>query len=454
MPKLTQIPFAISSGSAYSQKNNNSLLLNMYPTIEEEGGKSSFILMNTCGLELITELPKQIIGIYEFLDVIYIATIEKLYSYIDSTLTEIGEVSFENRSKAIFSDNGTSLVVVAGNGYYYTPGTDTFGTMEQEGWYSSDTVAYMDGYFIFNRSGTGQFFITELFSVVINPIDWATAEAAPDDTVGVAIASRQLWLIGQKTSEIWYDSGDPAFPFTRISGAVNDIGCVEHKTISTVKSSVIFVGEDFKVYASSGYALEPISTPAIERELSRADVTDLIAFSYSEEGHWFYCLSLNGNKTFVYDFNTAKWHNRESAGQNNWIINGAYNLLNNGKPIGYGDTKLYSMSIDFLTENGVPIKREAITLPVNKTVNRIRIHEAQLDMEVGFTDNNATVRLQISKDGGKTWSNFHEAYTGNTGENRTRVKWDRLGQVRDCIFKVTIFEDIPIRLIGFHIRAS
>ena len=35
--------------------------------------------------------------------------------------------------------------------------------MEQEGWYPSSMVTYMDGYFIFNRTGTGQFFISELF---------------------------------------------------------------------------------------------------------------------------------------------------------------------------------------------------------------------------------------------------------------------------------------------------
>ena len=75
-------------------------------------------------------------------------------------------------------------------------------------------------------------------------------------------------------------------------------------------------------------------------------------------------------------------------------------------------------------------------------------------MEVGFIENNALVRLQMSRDGGRTWSNFNEAYTGKTGEHRTRVSWERIGQVRDCIFKITIFEDIPIRLLGFYIRAS
>jgi len=112
------------------------------------------------------------------------------------------------------------------------------------------------------------------------------------------------------------------------------------------------------------------------------------------------------------------------------------------------------MSIDYLSEDGVPIRREAITLPINKTVNRFRIHEAQLDMEVGFNDVNAKIGLMLSKDGGVTWSNTYYSYTGNIGENSTRVKWNRLGQMRDCIFKVITYDAIPIRILGFHIRAS
>ena len=112
------------------------------------------------------------------------------------------------------------------------------------------------------------------------------------------------------------------------------------------------------------------------------------------------------------------------------------------------------MSIDYLTENGEQIKREVVTLPLNKTVNRMIIHEAQLDMEVGFNNVNAKVGLRMSKDGGVTWSNINEAYTGNIGENRKRVIWRRLGQARDCIFKIVITDPIPIRLIGFHLRVS
>jgi hypothetical protein len=56
-------------------------------------------------------------------------------------------------------------MIVGYNGYAYTPETETIEDMStEEGWFPSDTVDFMDGYFIFNRAGTGQFFISKLYS--------------------------------------------------------------------------------------------------------------------------------------------------------------------------------------------------------------------------------------------------------------------------------------------------
>jgi len=452
MPRLTQVPFVISSGSAYSDRNNSTELLNMYVQIEEQGSKTNHILLNTSGLELIASSDYTIYGVYEFLTVIYIATSDFLYSFEDGVLVSLGAVDFTRQ--VVFSDNGIDLMVVGGNGYAYTPTTETFKNMDTEaGWFPADTVAYMDGYFIFNRTGSGQFFISKLYSTEIDPIDWASGESAPDDTIGVVVTSRQLWVIGERTVEVWYDSGDPDFPFTRISGAVSDIGCANHQTLSTIKTAVLFVGIDNKVYMTSGYTPKIISTPAIEKSLINSERTKLIAFSYTENGAWFYVLTIDDNLTYVYDPDTAQWHRRKSSTIEKWKISGAINIYEDGSAIGFEGKNFHSLSIDDLTENGDRIRREAITLPVNKTVNRIRTHEVQLDMEGGF-EIEATVNLQLSKDSGKTWENQVEATTGAVGEYQRRVRWLRLGQSRDTIYKISTTDAIPIRILGLWARIS
>ncbi len=453
MNSMQTIPFVISSSKGYSEKNNNADLINLFVHAEEAGSKSNHILINTEGAELLAQVPHTIYGVYEFKDVIYVATSELIYVFddVEQVFTPItGEVDFDR--PVSISDNGIDIIFVAGNGYAYTPSTDTLKNMDTElGWYPADTVAYMDGYFIFNRSGTGQFFISKLYSTEIDPIDWASAESAPDDTLAVVVSNRQLWLFGEKSTEVWYDSGDADFPFTRINGAVTDVGLVNHQSVAKIRDNIFFVGNDFKVYVTNGYTPSPISTPAIEKLLDKSDSTLLNAFTFHNNGHWFYALDMDDDKTYVYDIDTAQWHRRMSCDTNNWFIDGTLNRNKSNNLVGYADQSFYLLSILIPTENGKPVRREAVSLPINNTVNRFILSEVQLDMEVGF-DTEGQIILQTTNDGGVTYSNNNYASTGAIGQNRHRARWLRLGQYRDCSLKIVITDPIPIRILGLHAR--
>ena len=425
----------------------------MYVHMEEAGSKSNHILINTQGAELIASVDYDIYGIYEFKNTVYVVAEKVLYEFDDdlNAFNNVGAVDF-NREVSI-SDNGISIMMVGGNGYAYTPDTGVLKDMSTEvGWFPSDTVTYMDGYFIFNRTDTGQFFISKLYSTELDPIDWASAESAPDDTIAVIVSNRQLWLFGERSTEVWYDSGDIDFPFTRISGAVTDIGCSNHQTVAKIRDNLFFVGNDFKVYMTNGYTPAIVSTPAIEKRLFDSDPLTLFAFTFVDEGHWFYALTIDNKYTYVYDKDTAQWHRRTSKGLDRWFINGTINRFYSNDLVGYSGKDMHLLSIDILTENNDRIRREAVSLPLNDGVNRFILAECQLDMEVGFDKVDAEVTLQLSDDGGVTWSNNHYTRTGAIGENRTRVRWLRLGQHRDCILKVVITDAIPIRMLGLYAR--
>lgn len=453
MNSLSNIPFSISSSKGYSTKNNDSELLNMFVHIEEAGSKSNHILMNTEGAKLLATVSYEIYGTYEYDGVVYIATEKLLYEFNVSTKTfkSIGAVSFD--SKVTFADNGIDIVIVGGgNGYAYTPSSGFLRNMDiHQGWYPAGTVCYMDGYFIFNRIGTGQFFISRLYSTSIDPIDWSTAEAAPDNTVAVVVSNRQLWLFGEKTIEIWYDSGNPDFPFTRINGSVTDVGTANYKSISSLKENIYFVGNDFKVYMTLGYRPNRISTPAIEKRLSMCDPELLYGFSFINNGHSFYVIHIDNIYTYVYDKDTGQWHMRMSCDKRKWFIDGTIKINNSSELFGNSGSNFYSLSIEHYTEDGKPIRREAISLPINKGVNRFILAEMQLDMETGFQAE-GKVLLQLSDDGGVTWSNNHLASTGAVGDVKHRVRWLRLGQHRDCIVKIVITDPIPIRILGLYAR--
>lgn len=464
---LIPIQFAVGSRTGFSIKSNRSDLINLYAHIEDDGSKSQLILLNTEGIEQISnDLPGNILGIYEFQGVVYIATqYELFYVGTDEFISISNAVSFGNK-RVFITDNGTSIMFVGYNGYAYTPEGAVFKNMDTEGgWYPSDTVAYIDGYFVFNRSGTGQFFISKLYSTELDPLDWATGEAAPDDTRAVVVAGRQLWVLGTRTTEVWYDSGDPLFPFTRIAGAVTDVGILSANTVGVVYNTVIFVGSDYRVYSTKGYIPVPISTAAIELLIEAADVSFFMAFTYHNNGHYFYVLHLDEDTTVVYDMMTGLWHRRSSCrseqdpvvGGGRWKIDGAINKYDDKVIYGYADRKFYNVSTDLYTEDGIKIHREAVSQPLNPSPNLVTVAEVQLDMQAGgHPDNpiaNFQIWIQFSGNDGKSWGNRRVSTLGKKGNYQNRARWQRIGQFRDVIAKITITDPIPIRILGLWVRS-
>ena len=496
---LNQIGFVLSYGSGFSEKSNRSDIKNLYAHKEEIGAKAEYILVGTEGLLEIgaigetEEIAGNILGIYEFEGMLYIATQTKIYKIVNDIPVLVGDVVF-NVTKVFITDNGTEIMFVGHNGYAYNPETDTLTDMSTiEGWYPSNTVGFMDGYFIFNRAGTGQFFISKLYSIEIDPLDWATGEAAPDDTRAIVVAGRQLWILGTRSTEVWYNSGDHLFPFTRISGGVTDIGIISHNTVGVIHNSVLFVGNDFRVYSTNGYTPIPISTPGIEMLIEQGNIPDFLSFTFFNDGHYFYVLHLSDDITVVFDIVTGVWHRRASEvevevsskvkkyncslsypcdsnlpcseegyieiKEKRWKINGAINRYSFKEVIGYSGNKFYKISKDIYTEGGRKIKRSATSLPLNRSVGRITISEIQLDMDQGNQSESPEdtqsegMYLQISKDNGRSWGNIRPSMSSGAGQYSKRTRWLRFGQMRDAIARIFTAKEAPIRILGLWVRS-
>jgi hypothetical protein len=74
------------------------------------------------------------------------------------------------------------------------------------------TVTFLDGYFVFSINGASndRFYITNLFQgTTVGGLDWAAAEGDPDILQAVIADRRDLYLMGKKTLEVWYNAGDP-----------------------------------------------------------------------------------------------------------------------------------------------------------------------------------------------------------------------------------------------------
>jgi len=114
----------------------------------------------------------------------------------------------------------------------------------------------------------GRFYWIEPGETTVDPLDFATAERAPDPVFAVVVFGDQFWLPGSNTTEVWYFTGNIDAPVQRLQGVAFDRGTWEGTAIQ-VKESMIIVDSDGGVFQIAG-GLNRISNPSIEERIQKA----------------------------------------------------------------------------------------------------------------------------------------------------------------------------------------
>ena len=452
-----QIP--LTSNTAEGDISGNDILVNLYPR-KSEGGKYPFNLINTPGLAFFVELPTHpILGLHNSKGRAFAVTPSKMYEFFaNGTFKELGDVQLSGRVS--MEDNGIQVVVVDGNkGFYFDANTDEVKEITDSAFYPSDTVTYQDGYFIFNRSNTGQFFLSELLDVAFDPLDFATAEGQPDNLVAVLSDHRELFLFGAETIEVWYNSGASDFPFERNQGAFVEKGCAAPYSIAKQNNTIYFIGSDLMVYQMSGYTPIRISTHVVEQTLRETDLSDAFAYTYQEEGHLFYVLTIPSKElTWCFDISTGSWHIRSSYQFKRHQSNNAIFFDDKTLVGDFQNGRIYQMVGNYYTDDGEPIVREFILPTVNNGREFLTIDSLEFDMGTGIglitgQGSDPELRVYFSKDGGNVYSqSFKAGKIGKLGNYLGRAKVNRFGCARQFTFKVEISDPIPLDIGGVWIE--
>lgn len=423
-------------------------------------------LYGTPGLKLFADISAAPVrGKITVDSVIYTVMGEKLYSVLSNGIvTELGTLSTSS-GRVGMDNNKTQIMIVDGpNGYIYTLATGVLAPITDPDFPGADTVAFLDGYFIFNVPDTDSFMITALQDgFLINALDIKSAEAQPDKIIAVVEDHRELWAFGENTIEVFYNSGNADFPFDRIDSAFIEWGLAARWSVGRGDNTIFFLAKNQRgqgtVMAINGYQPQVISTPAIEFQIDQYDnISDAFGFCYQEEGHYFYELTFpSAGATWVYDRATQLWHERASRDSNGNLtrhrVDSYTNLLGEHIVGDYEVGKLYKMKMDIYDEDGTPIERIRRAQHLSQDLKRIFFNKFQVDLEagVGLTTGQGSdpqASLRWSDDGGHTWSHEHWVSMGKIGKYTQRAIWRRLGQSRDRIFELKITDPVKVALIG------
>jgi hypothetical protein len=130
-------------------------------------------------------------------------------------------------------------------------------------------VGYISSYVVCipaqDQGINGRFFWIDPGETVIDALDFATAERAPDPISNVVVFGDQFWLPGSNTTEVWRFTGNDDSPVIRMQGVVFDRGAWEGTAIQ-VKDSMILVDNEGEVFQISG-GIEKISRPDIAQRI-------------------------------------------------------------------------------------------------------------------------------------------------------------------------------------------
>ena len=209
--------------------------LNVYYDIQADPDKTNVAAYGTPGTVLFSSVssqPSRGMHWMESNNVLYVVQRGDLWAVasngiatLKKSLTTINPTDINGRVS--MANNGTELCIVTGTyGYIYNTATDTLTSITASlpaG--GSDTVTFLDSYFIVNRANTGQFYISGQYDgLTWNALNFATAESNPDNLMAVMSDKGYLALFGTSSTEIWVNTGELAFPFSRVNGSPSPSG--------------------------------------------------------------------------------------------------------------------------------------------------------------------------------------------------------------------------------------
>jgi hypothetical protein len=434
-----------------------------------------------------------------------------VYTEIGTLVTNSGYVSISDN---VTQDDGLTAYIVDGPcRYTWVASTNKFLQLPlgDGAWSGATVVAVVDNYNIYNQPGTQNWGCTDLGSSLSTEGLYGVKDAYPDNLVTLIVDRRQVYLLGETTTEVWTDVGNViagilTFPFQRVPGTSVQCGIAAPASVARLADSFAFVAQDTRgtatIRAMSGYQVKRISTHAVEQSLLGETVSNAVAYTYQLEGHEMYVVtfpSIGNGLTWVYDASTQVWHK--------WLSwsNGQYyrhrsncGAFFNGKYLvgDYANGKIYSIENAVYTEDGSTIRRLRRAVHLVNDFQRTYFDEMQVQFQPGvgvytaLYDNYISVvdpfvltsaqtytiaandivyigpappipttadpqaMLRWSNDGGSTWSSEHWVSVGQQGKYKNRAIWRRLGMARDRIFEVAVSDAVKFVVVSANLKAS
>jgi hypothetical protein len=373
--------------------------VNWIPEVAERpNGRSEGLLRDAPGFESFVDLEDEtedgptptgpVRGLHNAEGALFAVAGNGLYHVnTDASATFLGEIPGAGRVSMAHNQITGGNVLVIANGfsaYTYNTATGTFGKITDDGFPGARVVDFVDGYIAFTEPAGRFWGHSELVQAgEYNTLDRYEAESAPDKIVGLIVSHREVIVGGERTTEIFRNTGAATGTFQRADGTEMERGWASPWAVARLDNTIYFLGNDGIVYRLEGYQPIRVSTTPIEQELSRRNLALAFAFTFESRGHKIFYLTCPDGYTFGYDVAAGEWHRRQSYGLKRWRLN--HLVYWNGEWIGsdYRIGRLYRVDWGLGTEDGSPIERRRVSGVLHDHQNMLTVHGVELVFNTG-----------------------------------------------------------------------
>lgn len=481
-------------GPAYVSANvlsDQEDLFNWYlEQIESPGAKNRYHYLPTPGQQVFSTVPDvSTRALFSMNNITRAVVGANLYSVASTGISTLHGAMVQDNNPATISYNGVAgnrlMITTGGNVYYQNLTTNA---VSQVAGVAGTMGGMIDGYFVAFNIGSStvapELRISPLNdgTGVWDPTQFQQRSIAPDPWRAMVLdGNRQIWLIGEQTSEVWTDFGAFPFPFAPIPGAVIKSGTCAPFSAAAASDRVLWLEQTSsgagKVVAAKGYSAQRVSTHAVEKALAdyarTTTISDAEAMVYQDQGHEFYVLNFpSANASWAFDLTVADslgaafaWHRRGV-----WVP--AQNQFTLWAPrvhcyafgrhlVGTrGSSTIATMDTTFGSElDGSAIRRMRRTAGLFNEHQPLTVQNLEFYFETGLglqsgQGSDPTCMLRSSRDGGRTWGNERTATAGRVGAYQTRVIFSRCGTSRDRVDELTVSDPTPWRLTDCFVNSN
>lgn len=176
-----------------------------------------------------------------------------------------------------FAVTGGTALTASGTGHLANGGIEALEGCDIPDGKTPISISQVSSYVLVAISNSQQFYWVNPAEIVIDPLNFASKESSPDNITHIRAVGDQLLVIGEKSTENWYATGNLTAPFAPIEGRVYARGAITGTPV-VIDDGVLLVGDDGRVYSigfqsgdgtDAGWGVQRISNNGIEERVRR-----------------------------------------------------------------------------------------------------------------------------------------------------------------------------------------